>query len=180
MSPGQTLGIFNYNSAGQTTTPVSLNLATTTFDGNFTLVSTGSSASNTLVLSNSNQTINFGSLASVTGSITGTTLVVSAVSSGTLYSGEIISGSGINANTSITGQLTGAATNTSTAGSISLTTLTIGGTISGTFNIGQIIGGNGIAPGTIITAFGTGNGGAGTYTVNNSQSVSLSQYILLT
>jgi hypothetical protein len=36
---------------------------------------------------------------------------------------------------------------------------------------GQTISGSGIASGTQITAFGTGTGGTGTYTVNNSQTV---------
>ena len=36
---------------------------------------------------------------------------------------------------------------------------------------GQTISGSGVASGTQITAFGTGTGGAGTYTVNNSQTV---------
>lgn len=63
-----------------------------------------------------------------------------------------------------------------TSFSISGTTLTIGGTITGTFAIGQYISGinaagTTISPGTYITALGTGSGGAGTYTVNNSQTL---------
>jgi hypothetical protein len=61
---------------------------------------------------------------------------------------------------------------TSTASSISGTTLTIGGTITGTFAVGQIISGTGVTSGTTITALGTGTGGAGTYTVSVSQTVS--------
>jgi hypothetical protein len=60
---------------------------------------------------------------------------------------------------------------TSTASSISGTTLTIGGTITGTFAVGQYISASGITAGTYITALGTGTGGAGTYTVNNSQTI---------
>jgi hypothetical protein len=59
----------------------------------------------------------------------------------------------------------------STASSISTTTLTVGGTVTGTFAVGQTITGTGVTSGTIITALGTGTGGAGTYTVNNSQTV---------
>jgi hypothetical protein len=62
--------------------------------------------------------------ASFTGSISGTTLTVTAVSSGSLFLGSPISGSGV-------------------------TTL----------------------PPTVITAVGSGTGGTGTYTVNNSQTV---------
>lgn len=59
----------------------------------------------------------------------------------------------------------------STASSISTTTLTVGGTVTGTFAIGQTIYGSGVTAGTYITAFGTGTGGAGTYTISASQTV---------
>jgi hypothetical protein len=51
--------------------------------------------------------INISSLGSLTGSIAGTTLTVSAVSSGTVVPGETITGTGIAANTTITSQLSG-------------------------------------------------------------------------
>jgi hypothetical protein len=57
------------------------------------------------------------------------------------------------------------------AGSISGTTLTVSATPSGALGPGQTLSGSGIARGTQITAFGTGRGGKGTYTVNNSQTV---------
>lgn len=60
----------------------------------------------------------------------------------------------------------------STASTINGTTLTVGGTVLGTFGVGSTLNGVGITPGTMITALGTGTGGAGTYTVNNSQTVS--------
>jgi len=56
-------------------------------------------------------------------------------------------------------------------GSISGTTLTVSATPSGALGPGQTISGAGVASGTQITAFATGTGGAGTYTVNNSQTV---------
>jgi hypothetical protein len=37
--------------------------------------------------------------------------------------------------------------------------------------VGSILTGSGISAGTVVTAFGTGSGGAGTYTINNSQNV---------
>ena len=49
------------------------------------------------------------------------------------------------------------------------TTLTVTAVTSGTLAVGQIISGNGLTLGTTITALGTGSGGTGTYTVNNSQ-----------
>jgi len=56
-------------------------------------------------------------------------------------------------------------------GSISGTTLTVSATPSGALGPGQTLSGSGVASGTQITAFGTGTGGTGTYTVNNSQTV---------
>lgn len=61
---------------------------------------------------------------------------------------------------------------TSTASSISTTVLTVGGTVTGTFGVGQVISGTGVASGTRIISLGTGTGGAGTYNLNNSQTVS--------
>lgn len=70
------------------------------------------------------------------------------------------------------GVLNSVAAGTSTASTISGTTLTIGGTVTGSFSIGSTITGGGTSGGTVITGYLTGTGGAGTYTVNNSQSVS--------
>ncbi len=60
-------------------------------------------------------------------------------------------------------------------GSITTTTLTVDSVLSGTIAVGQAIFGEGIAQNTVITALGTGTGGAGTYTVSNSQSVTTTQ-----
>jgi hypothetical protein len=57
-------------------------------------------------------------------------------------------------------------------GAISTTTLTVTGLTGGTLGPGKIISGASVTANTIITAYGTGTGGNGTYTVNNSQSVS--------
>jgi len=54
-------------------------------------------------------------------------------------------------------------------GAISGTTLTVSAVASGTVAVGQSVGG--ASSGTYITALGTGTGGTGTYTVNNSQTV---------
>jgi len=58
-------------------------------------------------------------------------------------------------------------------GSIAGTTLTIDTATSGAVAVGSTIAGSGITAGTLITALGTGTGGIGTYTVDVSQSVSL-------
>jgi hypothetical protein len=129
-----------------------------------------------------------------TGSISGTTLTVTVMQSGTIAVGQAIFGQGVAQNTVITALGTGTGgvgtytvsdsqSVTSTAinsvaspaivtGAISGTTLTVSAVTSGTLKIGQTIEGTGVTDGTIITAFGTGSGGAGTYTVSASQTVS--------
>jgi hypothetical protein len=66
-----------------------------------------------------------------------------------------------------------ATTQTSAAftGSISGATLTVTVVSAGAIQIGQELSGTGVAAGTVVTALGTGTGGTGTYTVNNSQTV---------
>jgi len=54
---------------------------------------------------------------------------------------------------------------------ISGTTLTVSALNTGTIKVGQVISGAGVTAGTAITAYGTGTGGAGTYTVDTSQTV---------
>lgn len=114
-----------------------------------------------------------------TGAISGTTLTVSAVGSGTvLGAGQTITGTNVDAVTSITGQLTGTAGGTGTyAVSISQTVasttitasgggLTVASVTTGTLRVGQIISGTNVPTGTTITGLGTGAGGTGTYTVS--------------
>lgn len=60
---------------------------------------------------------------------------------------------------------------TTFVGSISGTTLTIASLTSGAIVIGQVLSGTGITAGTRITSFIGGSGAAGTYGVNNSQTV---------
>lgn len=57
-------------------------------------------------------------------------------------------------------------------GSISGTTLTVTFIREGTIKVGQALYGVGVSSETVITALGTGTGGLGTYTINNSQTVS--------
>lgn len=62
-------------------------------------------------------------------------------------------------------------TGSGTACSISGNTLTVGGTVTGTWAVGDRVFGSGVDFNTVITALGTGTGGAGTYTLNNSMTV---------
>lgn len=118
--------------------------------------------------------------AAITGSISGTTLTVSAVSSGTIAVNQTVSGSGVPSGTVITALGTGTGgtgtyvisytgSGSSFTGSISGTTLTVSAISSGTIIVGQTISGTGITSNTRISSFISGTGGIGTYTVSISQ-----------
>ena len=123
------------------------------------------------------------------GNISGTTLTIENLSSGTVAVGQQVFGVGVANETIITGgsgtswtvniSQTVASEGMSTAAaaavvtaSISGTTLTVSAVSSGTLYLGQTIQGVGVSANTMITAFGTGTGGTGTYTVSTSQTVS--------
>jgi len=128
-----------------------------------------------------------------TGSISGTTLTVTAITNGTIAINQALFGIGITQETVITAlgsgsggvgtytinlsqsvaseQMNSVIAGAVVTGSISGTTLTVTAVTSGTLYLGQTIQGSTVTAQTIITAFGTGTGGAGTYTVNNSQTV---------
>jgi len=130
-----------------------------------------------------------------TASTSATTLTVSSVSSGTLAIGQSLYGVGVLAETVITalGSGTGGAgtytinrsqtvaaesMNSTTVGAvvtatISGTTLTVASVASGALHLGQTIQGAGVTLGSIIKAFGTGTGGAGTYTLSASSTVAV-------
>jgi hypothetical protein len=55
--------------------------------------------------------------------------------------------------------------------SISSTTLTVSSVVSGTLAVGQSLFGIGVPQETVITALGTGSGGVGTYTINNTATI---------
>ena len=131
--------------------------------------------------------------ASFNGSISGTTLTVSLMKSGTIAVGQNLFGVGLGTEVVITALGTGtggvgtytlntsltvatepfntAASAATITGSISTTVLTVTSVASGTLYVGQTIQGAGITANTVITALGTGTGGTGTYTVSNSQTV---------
>jgi hypothetical protein len=116
----------------------------------------------------------------VTGAIAGTVLTVSAVTSGTLGVGSVLSGTGVTAGTTITALGTGTGgvgtytvTPSQTAASTTITAtnqiLTVTGVTSGTLAIGQPISGSGVTAGSYISGLGTGTGGVGTYTISAAQ-----------
>jgi hypothetical protein len=127
--------------------------------------------------------------ASVTGSIADTTLTVTAVASGTLYVGQVLSGTGVTAGTTITRIITpytasangvysvsisqtkssGAITATGTLGVLSVTAIA-----SGSLAIGQTVSGSGVTSGTQITQviIPFVSGGTGYYVVSQPTVVS--------
>lgn len=133
------------------------------------------------------------SAAVFTGSISGTTLTVTQVTNGVIGVNQSLFGIGVTSETIITALGTGTGgvgtytvnltqnvvsglMNTATVGavvtgSISGTTLTVTSVSSGTLYVGQTIQGSTVTANTMITALGTGTGGAGTYTVSTSQTV---------
>jgi hypothetical protein len=121
---------------------------------------------------------------SVTATIAGDVMNVTAVGSGTVVPSAPISGSGVISGTTVVSQISGTpggvgeylvsvgeqtvSTPVTVSGSYGL--LTVGGTVAGTFGVGQTVTGSGISD-TYITALGTGLGQAGTYIVNKTQTV---------
>ncbi len=59
----------------------------------------------------------------------------------------------------------------SATATIATTTMTVSAISAGEIYIGMAVNGAGVTAGTVVTAFGSGVGGTGTYTVNNSQTV---------
>jgi hypothetical protein len=122
---------------------------------------------------------------SVTGSIAGDILTVTAVGSGTVYPGATISGTNVTTGNAVVSQINGTIGGIGTyyvsipeqstvsetiSGTYGL--LTVGGTVVAGFAVNQTISGSSVVSGTTITALGTGTGGAGTYVVNNNTVVS--------
>jgi len=131
--------------------------------------------------------------ASFNASISGTTLTVTLMKSGTIAIGQNLFGVGLGTEVIITALGTGtggvgtytlntsltiatepfntAASAATITASIATTTLTVTAVASGILYVGQTIQGAGITANTVITALGTGTGGVGTYTVSASQTV---------
>lgn len=122
---------------------------------------------------------------SFTGSISGNILTITAVSSGTLVVGGLLSGTGVATGTRVVSQISGTAggvgtyavsipnqTVASTTISETYGTFTAASALSGTFQVGGVLSGTGVTAGTTITALGTGTGGLGTYIVDTTQTAS--------
>lgn len=106
-----------------------------------------------------------------TGYLNGTTIIVNGANY-LIGNGQTLSGTGITAGTEIVN--TNVITDVSITGYMVGTTLTVTAANNGSLAVGQtLIGGPGVGvlPNTTITALGTGIGGIGTYTINNSQTV---------
>jgi hypothetical protein len=73
-----------------------------------------------------------------------------------------------------------ATTATATAATISDNELTVAGTITGVFAVGQTISGANIPGLVTILAYGTGTGGAGTYTISANLDIAIAQSITAT
>ena len=125
----------------------------------------------------------------VNGYIAGTSLSVTSITNGNITIGSQVFGLGVLPGTIVTGGSGFLWTvnrsqnvNTETlyldppycifTGSISTNVLTVSAVSYGSLSIGTTIIGAGVTVGTIITALGTGTGGAGTYTLSSSMSVS--------
>jgi hypothetical protein len=110
----------------------------------------------------------------VTANLSGTTMTVTSVTSGYLAVGDIVTGTGIAANTKIiayngSGQPGGVGTYTLSASATMETGVTVTAYApSFTLAVGQVVTGTGIPPNTYISAFGTGTGGVGTYVLSNT------------
>jgi hypothetical protein len=154
-------------------------------DGSISFAATGSPAGGG---TSTASTIAAGTNA-LTGSIAGNVLTVTGGITGTLYNGTILTGAGVFAGTSIVEQLLplqagealrgigryAVSVPDQTIASEAMTgtygLLTVGGTVAGNYAVGQPVTGGGTSAGTVITDVGTGLGLAGTYIVNNTQTV---------
>ena len=132
-----------------------------------------------------------------TGSISGTTLTVTAITSGTIAANQALFGLGVTPETVITALGTGSGgvgtytinisqtvssqtMNSATVGArytatVSGTTMTVSAVASGTLYLGQTVQGAGVTSNTIITALGTGTGSTGTYTLSTSHTIGTGQ-----
>lgn len=118
--------------------------------------------------------------ASFTGSGTGTNLAITSVT-GYVSPGDVVSGAGVPANTTIVSQssgstggagtyVTSAVTTASTASLTSTSsTLSVSAVGGGTVTVGDTVTGSSVAAGTYITAAGTGTGATGTYILSGAQ-----------
>jgi hypothetical protein len=117
-------------------------------------------------------------------------LNITAVSAGSISVGDVVQGTSIAANTTVTSFLTGTGgtgtyviNNSQLITSRAITTLSktlrITAVSFGSIAVGQTVSGTGVSGGTTITALGTGTGGVGTYIVNTAQVVASTALIMI-
>jgi len=123
---------------------------------NLTATTTSTATSTTGIIGNGAASPVAGNVFTPTGSVTGTFAVGMVITGGSL--------------TSTSGVYITAANSSIFTGTISTTTLTVTGSPVGALSVGMLITGTAVTAGTYIVAFGTGAGGAGTYTLNQSAS----------
>lgn len=168
-------GDFWVKNNGSTLAQVGMKAYAKFTDGSASFAATGSPISSTLSASS----IAAATGISCTGSISGNTLTVTAVSAGTLVPGAILTGSGVATGTQITAQLSGTAGGVGTY-SVSIPEQSVASTtISGTYGVltvgagsgtvltGGIIAGSSASSGTVVWGQLT----ATTWVVSPSQSV---------
>lgn len=166
-----TSGTINLSSATSFSNAAQLIQAGFAISGPVAAMGMGAISGTTLTLSSVSGGIQQGT---ITGSISGTTLTVTAVGTGvSLAIGQYLGGSGVTAGTTITALGSG-------AGGVGTYTISTTQTVASetidvyappAIAVGDYVNGTGVTSGTYITALGTGTGGAGTYTVSASQTV---------
>lgn len=156
-------------------------------DGKVTFAATGAPTTGASATGSSIAASTF----SVTGSIAGDVMTVTAVGSGTVVAGATISGTGVDTGTKVLSQLSGTAggigiyrlnidneTVASTTISGTYGTLTVGTVTTGNFAVGQQLNATGsVVAGTTITQLLTGTGGSGTTAVVDNNTVVSTQTI---
>jgi hypothetical protein len=121
---------------------------------NLNITGTGTVSATNSIISNGAASPSAGTILTINGTVTGGTLAV----------GNIINGGTVTFGTAIT------AVNSATfVSTISTTTITVSSVSAGTITVGMALSGGSVTAGTYIVAFVSGiNGGAGTYTLNQS------------
>ncbi|HZV27260.1 MAG TPA: DUF3383 family protein, partial [Acidothermaceae bacterium] len=113
------------------------------------------------------------------------TMVVTAVTGGYLEVGQVVSGTGITAGTTIAaylgsglsggvGSYTLSASATATGNAVAVTSFAAAPSIA----IGQVVTGTGIVANTYVSAFGSGTGGLGTYVLSTAPTLESAETIL--
>lgn len=175
-------GFWAYNS-GLATSAIGQSAYANNSNGSVTFGSAPTGASVTGAIAANTATSGAIAQNTFTGSISATTLTVTAVATGALAPGQTLAGTNVDPATTIVSQTSGTTGSTgvyvvsveqniaSEAMTASGGTLTIAGTVTGVFAVGQTITGAGIAAGTTITNLISGAGGVGTYAVSVAQTV---------